>query len=75
MRTTTLFTLFFIAVSGVFASPVDQAEVGNILEARAGSPTGTCSTGGPQDRGASCSALKCASDSKAGDGNGVCNSN
>ncbi|KAF9871898.1 hypothetical protein CkaCkLH20_10530 [Colletotrichum karsti] len=69
MRVSTiLFTLF--ATLAVAAPAPDLASVDEAaLWARDGAPAGTCSKGG--DKGESCSALKCQSNSKSGRGGGV----
>lgn len=67
MRATFLTTLSLIISAAVAVTVPPPAG----LEARACVADGQCSTGGPADRGASCSALNCCSGSKSGAGNGV----
>ncbi|KAH9242271.1 hypothetical protein K456DRAFT_1718828 [Colletotrichum gloeosporioides 23] len=75
MRASTIFVTLFAALTVAMPllgtknelSAVNEA---SLLVARQGAPAGTCSKGG--DKGESCAALKCQSNSKSGRGNGVC---
>lgn len=67
MRVTFLTTLS-LAISAAAAIAVPPLAG---VEARACVADGQCSTGGPADRGQSCSDLNCCSGSKSGAGNGV----
>ncbi|KAF6811971.1 hypothetical protein CSOJ01_05409 [Colletotrichum sojae] len=65
-----LFTLFAALAAAAPGSPVGSADVNSLLETRQCAAAGVCSKGG--DKGESCSALKCCSNSKSGRGNSIC---
>ncbi|KAF6841046.1 hypothetical protein CMUS01_03710 [Colletotrichum musicola] len=64
-----LFTLFAALAAAAPGSPVGSVDVNSLIETRQCAAAGACSKGG--DKGESCSALKCCSNSKSGRGNSV----
>ncbi|KAK1672694.1 hypothetical protein BDP55DRAFT_770753 [Colletotrichum godetiae] len=70
MRASTVLMTFFAALAVAVPSNLDSINLPSLLETRQCAKAGTCSKGG--DKGESCSALKCCSDSKSGRGGQVC---
>ncbi|KXH66686.1 hypothetical protein CSAL01_12307 [Colletotrichum salicis] len=62
MRASTVLMTLFAALAVAVPSNLDSINLPSLLETRQCAKAGTCSKGG--DKGESCSALKCCSDSK-----------
>ncbi|WYZ45614.1 hypothetical protein EsH8_VIII_000930 [Colletotrichum jinshuiense] len=70
MRVSTVLFTLFATIAVAAPSNVGTLDSNSLLETRQCAATGVCSAGG--DKGESCSALKCCSNSKSGKGNSVC---
>ncbi|OLN86137.1 hypothetical protein CCHL11_05295 [Colletotrichum chlorophyti] len=69
MRSSTVILTLLATLAAAAPSYMASVDTNSLIETRQCAAAGVCSAGG--DRGESCSALKCCSDSKSGRGGGV----
>lgn len=69
MRASSVLMALFATLAVAVPSNLDSVNLPSLLESRQCAKAGTCSKGG--DKGESCSALKCCSNSKSGRGGQV----
>ncbi|KAI3550097.1 hypothetical protein CABS01_10546 [Colletotrichum abscissum] len=69
MRASSVLVALFATLAVAVPSNLDSVNLPSLLETRQCAKAGTCSKGG--DKGESCSALKCCSNSKSGRGGQV----